>query len=59
MTKNKPRPFIGLLIFDMINQFIFGDGVVIYYLRTITAIFRVSGIFWILRLQSQLWFAQP
>ena len=37
MTKNKPisvkpRPFIGLLILDVINQFIFGHGVVIYYL---------------------------
>ena len=28
----KPRPFIGLLILDLINQFIFGHGVIIYYL---------------------------
>ena len=27
----KPRPFIGLLIFDVINRFIFCHGVVIYY----------------------------
>ena len=27
-----PRPFIGLLILDVINRFIFGHGVVIYYL---------------------------
>ena len=29
----EPRPFIGLLILDLINQFIFGHGVVIYYLH--------------------------
>ena len=28
----EPRPFIGLLILDMINRFIFGHGVVIYYI---------------------------
>ena len=28
----EPRPFIGLLILDMINRLIFGHGVVIYYL---------------------------
>ena len=27
----KPRPFIDLLILDVINRFIFGHGVVIYY----------------------------
>ena len=27
----KPRPFIGLLILDVINRFIFGHWVVIYY----------------------------
>ena len=27
----KPCPFIDLLILDVINQFIFGHGVVIYY----------------------------
>ena len=29
----KPLPFIGLLILDVINRFIFGHGVVIYYLQ--------------------------
>ena len=42
MTKNKPiyharnvkpRPFIDLLILDVINRFIFGHGVLIYYLH--------------------------
>ena len=28
----KPHPFIGLLIIDVMNRFIFGHGVVIYYL---------------------------
>ena len=32
----EPRPFIGLLILGMINQFIFGHGVVIYYTFEIT-----------------------
>ena len=27
----KPHPFIGLLILNVINRFIFGHGVVIYY----------------------------
>ena len=29
----KPQPFIDLLILDMINRFIFGHGVLIYYIR--------------------------
>ena len=28
----EPRPFIGLLILDVITPYIFGHGVVIYYL---------------------------
>ena len=31
----KPLPFFDLLILDMINQFIFGHGVVIYYKQTV------------------------
>ena len=27
----KPRPFVDLQILNVINQFIFGDGVVIYF----------------------------
>ena len=30
----KPRPFIGLLIIDVINRFIFGHKVLIYYLHS-------------------------
>ena len=29
----KPRPFIGLLILNVINLFIFGHGVLIYYIK--------------------------
>ena len=36
----KTRPFLGLLIFDVINRLIFGHGVVIYYL------FLVASIYW-------------
>ena len=31
----KPRPFIGLLILDVINRFIFGHGVVIFYVSVV------------------------
>ena len=30
----EPRPFIGLLILDVINRFIFGHGLVSYYITS-------------------------
>ena len=39
----KPQPFVDLLILDMINRFIFGHGVLIYYV----IIMLPGGVIWV------------
>ena len=44
----KPCPFIGLLILNLINRFIFGHGVVIYYtwVNPVLEIFSIPVFYW-------------
>ena len=50
----KPRPFIGLLILDVINRFIPGHGVVIYNLQNSDKNLNFEAIFTIFALYSQM-----